>query len=128
MKMKKVLFALGLMCSLGMGNALFSNTPLVPAVSAASIEVNRSSVWFDESSRMFGAEVMFNGQRMTVAYWCIPNGRVENIYQRKNGSDWVFIGTRGPTNIDYDFPSSDSVSLFIKVGNIAAQSKGYDHL
>lgn len=44
MKMKKVLLALGLMFSLGMGNTLVSNTPLVPAVSVASIEVNRSTV------------------------------------------------------------------------------------
>ena len=126
--MKKVVVALGIMFSLGMGSCLLTNAPLVPAVSAASIEVNRSSAWFDKSSRMFGAEVIFNGERITVAYWCIPSGNVEKVYQRKNGSDWVFLGTRGPTNVDYHFPSRDSASLFIKVGNVAAQSQGYDHL
>ena len=126
--MKKVVVSLGIMLSLGMGSCLLTNAPLVPAVSAASIEVDRSSAWFDKSSRTFGAEVTFNGEPMTVAYWCISNGDVENVYQRKNGSDWVFIGTRGPGSNDYHFPSQDSVSLFIKVGNVAAQSQGYDHL
>lgn len=128
MKMKKIFLALGIMFSVSVGNYCFSPTPFIPAVAAASIEVTRGSAWFDKSSRTFGAEVTFNGERMTVAYWCIPNGDVENVYQRKNGSDWVFIGTRGPTNVDYHFPSQDSVALFIKVGNVAAQSQGYDHL
>ena len=126
--MKKVVVSLGIMLSLGMGSCLLTTAPLVPVVSAASIEVNRSSAWFDKSSRTFGAEVIFNGERITVAYWCIPSGNVEKVYQRKNGSDWVFIGTRGPGSNDYHFPSQDSVSLFIKVGNVAAQSQGYDHL
>lgn len=128
MKPKKILFALGVMFGVSVGSCFFSTAPLIPVVAAVSIEVNRSSAWFDKTSRTFGAEVTFNGERMTVAYWCIPNGDVENVYQRKNGSDWVFIGTRGPTNVDYHFPSQDSAALFIKVGNVAAQSQGYDHL
>lgn len=65
--MKKVVVALGIMLSLGMGSCLLTNAPVVPSVSAASIEVDRSSAWFDQSSRTFGADVTFNGEPMTVA-------------------------------------------------------------
>ena len=41
--MKKVVVSLGIMLSLGMGSCLLTTAPLVPVVSAASIEVNRSS-------------------------------------------------------------------------------------
>lgn len=126
--MKKLLasFIITLFMIFGMG--IFHILPITTAY-AASIQVDTSSVWLDNESRTLGGGVYYNGEYMDVAYWIMPDDQqgVENVYQKKNGSDWVFLGTRGPTNIDYNFPSHDSVALFIRVANAAAQSHGYDH-
>lgn len=126
--MKKLVASVNIALIMLFGISVFSISPSMTAY-AASIEVDRSSVWFDTQSRTLGGGVYYNGEYMDVAYWLTPSGTsgVENIYQKKNGSDWVFLGTRGPTNMQNNFPSQDSAKLFIYVTNAAAQSKGYDH-
>jgi hypothetical protein len=102
------------------------------AAPKAKIIVHRDTAWFDRDNRTFGAAVSFDGagetDNFTVAYKMESNGNGDDIYQSKNNSGWVYIGTHGPDKQDYNFPSRYSIQLFVSVANVCAQTQGYDHM
>lgn len=97
-----------------------------------NIDVDRSSAWFDEGNRIFGAAVSVNGGAyVSTTYRLVSQGGdIDRVYQRKGSESnpWVYLGTVGPGKHDRYLPSEKSYRIFISVANVCAQSRGYDHM
>ncbi len=95
------------------------------------VDVDRSSAWWDREKNVYGASVSVDGGAyQSIAYRLQDRGDKFDVYQRKGGNSapWVYLGVKGSGKHDYQFPSRDSVHIFISVSNVCAQSKGFDHM
>lgn len=121
---------LSLVLALGIGAGISAVPVSSVCAYSSQYNVDRSSVWYDQGNKMFGAGVTdAEGNYFTVAYQIIHAGQsIDNVYESKNSGPWVQIGFLNWHDVQNHYHFGGSASLFIQVANMAAQSKGYDKM